>query len=126
MALTRVGHSARILFRRMLQDLGNYLGVMEGIVLNEYEILKHLLWVDDLLLISDSIEGLQKQIDSVLISEKISQMIVNSLKTKVMIFGRSVCNPVFLFNHFKLDIVDEYKYLEVVFNSVSRSNVHIF
>ena len=31
----------------------------------------------------------------------------------VRIFGRNVCNPMFVFNNIKLDILDEYKYLGV-------------
>ena len=72
---------------------------------------------DHLLFMSDSVEGLKKQVDGVFEFCKKSQMIFNSLK-KVMIIGRrSVCNPGFLFNHVKRHIVDEYKYLRVVINT---------
>jgi len=102
------------MFRRMLQDMGNYLEATEGIVLNDREILLHLLWADDLILVSDSCRGLQRQLNGVFKFCKESQMIVNSLKSKVMIFGKNTENPVFMFNDKILDIVESYKYLGII------------
>ena len=48
------------MFRKMLYDMGRYLEIEEGIVLNENEILLHLLWADNLILMSDSSKGLQR------------------------------------------------------------------
>ena len=114
------------MFRRMLQDLSQYLSQKNGIVMNDTNIIMHMLWADDLILISDSSEGLQKQIDGVFEFCRKSQMIVNSLKTKVMLFGNCRKNCSFTFNGTSLDIVNEYKYLGIIFNSIQRSNGCIF
>ena len=64
------------MFRRMLYDMGRYLDIEEGIVLNENEILLHLLWADDLILMSDSSKGLQRQLNDVFQFCKHSQMML--------------------------------------------------
>ena len=47
-----------------------------------------LLFVDDIALISDTIGGLQKQLDILLPFCKDNKIIVNIIKTKVMVFRR--------------------------------------
>ena len=54
------------LFRRYLADLSEYLSCSVGVWLEE-EIILHLLWADDLLIISDTMEGIQKQLDGLAI-----------------------------------------------------------
>ena len=56
------GISSGLLFRRYMADLGNYLNSECGIVISD-EILVHLLWADDLVLFSDTKQGLQKLIN---------------------------------------------------------------
>ena len=53
------GISSGLLFRRYMADLGNYSNSECGIVISD-EILVHLLWADDLVLFSDTKQGLQK------------------------------------------------------------------
>ena len=113
------------MFRRMLSDLSSYLEQEAGIVFNGSDILLHMLWADDLILVSESKEGLQSQLNGVFNFCKRSQMIVNSLKTKIMLFGKKEeCN--FIFNGKQLEVVQDYKYLGVIFNSVCRSNGSVF
>ena len=52
-------------------------------------------------------------------------MIVNSLKTKVMVLGKK-SNAVFSFNNSNIETCENYKYLGIVFNSVCRVNGNIF
>jgi hypothetical protein len=73
------------MFRYMLADLKMYLDAECGINLDT-ELLIHLLWADDLILTSDSPQGLQKQLDGLFKFCAKFQMIVNELKTKIMIF----------------------------------------
>ena len=75
------------MFRYMLADLISYLDTNYGIVLHD-EVRVHLLWADDLVLMSDSPEGLQKQLDGLFTFCSKYQMIVNELKTKIMIYGK--------------------------------------
>lgn len=114
------GPNSPRLFNKFLSDLSQFLSSLYGINIADNLILLHLLWADDLLIVSDTEEGLQSQIDGVHKFCSQSHMIVNELKTKIMIFG--YCNdvPTFIYNGKVLDVVDNYKYLGVVFNSVKR------
>ncbi len=114
------------MFRKMLCDLKEYLDLSNGIVLHKSECLVHLLWADDMILMSNTKEGLQKQIDGLFLFCSNFQMIVNTLKSKVMIFGKRDQNVEFMFNGKNLYIVDSYKYLGVIFNSVQRQGSNIF
>ena len=113
------------MFRYMLADLKNFLHTYCGVVLDD-EILIHLLWADDLVFMSDSPEGLQKQFDGLFTFCSKFQMIVNELKTKVMIFGNSKQSHVFTFNGKELDVVHEYKYLGVIINSVKDARGNLY
>ena len=75
---------------------------------------------------SPSAQGLQNQLNGLLRFCSKNQMIVNELKTKIMIFGKPNVIPEFTFNNKILDIVQEYKYLGVVFNSVKTLKGDIF
>ena len=105
------------IFRYMLLDMKNFLESECGIVINENEILLHLLWADDLVLLSDSPQGLQKQLDGLYKFVSSYQMIVNEMKTKVVIFGTSNRDYSFTFNDKTIEIVEMYKYLGCIFNS---------
>ena len=61
----KVGDSSRNLFRRYMADIGEYLCSHAGGCVEEIIII-HLLWADDLILISDSRNGLQKQLNGLL------------------------------------------------------------
>ena len=108
-------------------DLIEYLNTDCGIALSMDTVLLHLLWADDLILVSDSQDGLQKQLDGLFNFCKKSHTIVNSMKTKVMIFGNcNTTNYKFIYNKKELDIVNGYKYLGVLFNSISRYDGNVF
>ena len=84
-----------------------------------------MLWADDLLILSDSPEGLQMQLNGLFDFCKHIHMIVNETKTKVMVFGNN-CNVEFKYNGKTLEIVNSYKYLGVVVNPVRRYDSNIF
>ena len=112
------------MFRFMLGDLIDYLYKEFGVCLDE-EILCHLLWADDLILMEDSPAGLQKQLDGLFTFCSRFQMIVNETKTKVMIYGNH-SGETFVFNGKPLEIVQEYKYLGVVLSSVTSARGNIY
>ena len=112
------------LFRFMLSDLKCYLDDKHGIVLED-TIVSHLLWADDLVLMSESPEGLQQQLNGLQKHCSKYQMIVNETKTKVMHFGKCVDYD-FIFNEKKLEIVQEYKYLGVVICSTKILKGNLF
>jgi hypothetical protein len=109
------------MFRNMLSDLKDYFKVNHGIVISEEEILTHILWADDLAIVSDSEAGLQEQLDGLFKFCAQFQMIVNELKSKVVIFGQRSGKENFIFNDKPLEIVEKYKYLGNMFNSILRS-----
>ena len=80
------GNTSPTLFRQYLSDLGDFLQQKCGLCIS-HDIIAHLLWADDLVLVSDSKTGLQKQLDGLLSFCEKNLMIVNELKTKVITFG---------------------------------------
>ena len=86
MGVNQGGNASGFLFRKYMANLGNYLRQEFGVVMGD-NILAHLLWADDLILFSDTPEGLQKRLDGLMRFCSKNQMIVNELKTKCMAFG---------------------------------------
>ena len=84
----------------------------------------YLLWADDLILLSDTPQGLQCLIEGL---EKFCRkwhMLVNLIKTKVCIFdnGRKVNLDIhqFYYNGKLIDIVSVYKYLGILFSNAKN------
>ncbi len=90
--------------------------------MSSWDILTHILWADDIILLAESKEELQLLLDNVFEYCKRWQLLVNLSKSKIMIInGRKSENPVFLYNDTTLEIVHEYKYLGVIFSD--RKNI---
>jgi len=115
------GPNSPDMFIDFLSDLRNYLNEKCGIVVND-DILLHLLWADDLIIVANSAADLQKSLDNLAHYCSLWQLILNVLKTKVLIFGQSakkhgdICTA-FKFNGNVIDITDQYKYLGCIFKS---------
>ena len=82
------GIASGLLFRKYLNDLDHYLKKDVGVCINE-AIIAHLLWADDLILFSNTEQGIQKQLDGLKNFCNNNKMIVNETKTKVMHFGKN-------------------------------------
>ena len=80
------GVASGLLFRKYLADLDSYLSTEHGVCIGK-EIVAHLLWADDLILFSDTFHGLQEQLHGLKQFCHNNHMIVNEMKTKVMVFG---------------------------------------
>ena len=119
------GNVSGLLFRKYLADLDEYLCKEVGVCLGD-TIIAHLLWADDLILVTDSIKGLQKQLDGLFNFCSDNMMIVNETKTKVMVCGSARRDIVVKFNDKVLDVVDQYKYLGNLMKSVKRVNEDVF
>ena len=119
------GNVSGLLFRKYMADLSKYLHTEVGICLGD-SIVAHLLWADDLILLSDSVSGLQKQLNGLFRFCSDNMMIVNEMKTKVMVYGPANRNVVFKFNGKTLDIVDQYKYLGNITKSIKTWNGDMF
>ena len=103
------------LFNIYINDLGSY--VYEGsknvpVLLGDSR-LNHLLFADDLLLLSETSNGLQNCLNKLGHFWKLD---VNLNKTKIMIFSngrRNYENYNFIYNGHKLHVTDTYKYLVI-------------
>ena len=79
-----------------------------------------LLYADDLIVMSMTAEGLQRQLDAVQVFCHQRQLSVNLAKTKVVTFGsKAACRPC-IFNSNKLDRVGSYKYLGFKFHATKN------
>ena len=118
------GNASGFLFRKYLSDLSAFLFDKHGVCIGD-SILAHILWADDLVLFSDSISGIQKQLDGLFSFCSKNMMIVNELKTKMMVFGNGAKADIF-FNGNLLKWVDQYKYLGNIISSIKTANGDIF
>ncbi|KAI5080279.1 hypothetical protein GOP47_0005758 [Adiantum capillus-veneris] len=85
-----------------------------------------LLYADDIVLISDSPEGMQRQLDALHRFAQESGLSVNLGKTKVMVFNTTPqwirrSAPTFTYGQEKVEYTDAYTYLGVVFNGPAFS-----
>ena len=118
------GNASGLLFRKYMADLSEYLKTEHGIMIDD-QIIAHLLWADDLVLISDTISGLKKQLEGLKKFCHLNQMTVNELKTKVMVFGSDEKVEV-EFNNKVIEQVDKYKYVGCIINSIKRHDADPF
>ena len=72
------------------------------------------MWADDILILSETKEGLQRKLNTLAGYSKVNRLTVNTKKTQCMIFnktGRLLKNHKFTYNNTTLECVREYKYL---------------
>ena len=111
------GNTSPTLFRQYPSDLSDFLPQKCGLCIS-HDIITHLLWADDLEVVSDSKTGLQKQFDGLLSFSEKNLMIVNEFKTKVITFGCKQDIEIF-FNIQKIETTSHYKYLGNVISTTS-------
>ena len=118
------GPNSPDMFVDFLCDIRNYLNEKCGVILND-NILLHLLWADDMIIVSNSASDLQNSINNLANYCSKWQLVLNVLKTKVMIFGKVPMkdrNSQFNFNGNLIEITKEYKYLGCIF----QNKVNVF
>ena len=116
MGVNQGGVLSPFLFRKYLQDLCQYFENKDGIKLG-VEILMYLLWADDLVMLAETADGLQRQIDRLAKYCHRNQFIINILKTKIVILSKKSAPSEFHVHGNPVEIVDSYKYLGVLFSS---------
>ena len=107
------------LFTEFLYDLKQFLDNEYGVILSE-EIMTYILYADDMILCSDSPEGLQKLIDGLYKFCSKWHLIVSLAKTNVMIFGKKQTHDKFMFGVKEIKIVTHYNYLGTIFSTNTR------
>ena len=92
-----------------LSDLRLYINEKCGIVVDN-DILSHILWADDLIIVANSPAHLQNSIHSLCKYCSRWQLILNVLKTKIMLFGEYPTNVGHIFKLGNdIDITTKYK-----------------
>ena len=124
LGMNQGGSASDVLFRRYMADIGAYLCSHVGVGVEEIIII-HLLWADDLILISDSRNGLQKQLNGLLKYCAKILMIANEMKTKYMVFG-SKTNCELYFDGKLIERVDDYRYLGNIISETTNISGDIF
>ena len=109
MGVNQGGIASGFLFRKYMSDLYDYLKAEVGVCMGSLIIL-YLLWADDLILISNSVEGLQRQLDGLFTFCSDNHTVVNEIKTNCMAYGNVKPFKVF-FNGNVIEQVMKYKYL---------------
>ena len=108
------------LFNEFLSDIPSYLKAVNGIEIDG-TVFTHLLYADDIVLISESVNGLQNSINSLHNFCAKWHLIVNTAKTKVMQIGPKTVSK-FTYNNQVIDNVDTFKYLG---HTISKQkNIH--
>ena len=115
-----------LLFNIFINDIGNTLSTDDTPIIHDSNI-NHLLYADDLVLFSTTEEGLQINIDRVHEYCTNWGLVINTGKSKVMVFsktGRLVKNKFrFVIGMDELEYVNQYKYLGVIFTSNAKFSV---
>ena len=114
-----------LLFTLYINDLEEYL-LSQGNnhldfnddVINGYLKLYTLLYADDTIILANTAQGLQNAMHDLDVYCTNWKLEVNVEKTKVMIFRKRItsCNSVFTLNGQSVDVVNEFKYLGVLFS----------
>ena len=118
------GNCSPILFRKYLYDLKDYLDECTGICFST-EILLHMLWADDLCMVSCTQANAQHQLDGLSKFCSPNQMIGNETKTKYIVFGKTNDFSLVL-NGKAINRVTSDKCLGNIINSMCQPNGNIF
>ena len=110
-------YSAPLLFNIFLADLQKELdSCNDNVKLGENKELRCLLWADDILILSESGDGLQRKLNTLGIYCTNNKLSVNTGKTECMIFNKTgrLIEDKFLFNSTTIKNVRKYKYLGIL------------
>ena len=110
MGVAQGGVTSPYFFKKFLSDLVENLDNDCGIIIHDF-IIKHLLWADDLFLVSSSATGMQKQLNNLDKYCSQWQLVVNTLKTKILVFGMRSISTVFTFHGNTIETSSDYSYL---------------
>ena len=112
------------LFTEFLQGISATFDQDQGIPVDTL-LMVYLLFADDLVLFSESAEGLQKQLTALYLYASLWHIIVSIPKTKVLIFNEryTKVRRNFHYGDNIIEKAEQYKYLGVVYSTKSANNV---
>ena len=119
------GCASDILFRRYLADLSEYLTCHSGVCLGEMIVL-HMLWADDLILVTETIKDMQRQLDGLATFGEKNQAIVNDIKTKIMGINTGDEEITVYFRGKQIEQVTKYKYVGNVMSQINNIRGDVF
>lgn len=103
------------LFTEFLTDLKEYMDISDGITVEDI-MMMYLLFADDLVLFGETPDALQNQINCLFKYVSHWHLIVSIVKTKILIINKRYAqNVIFYYNGTRIDEVEEFKYLGVLF-----------
>ncbi len=76
----------------------------------------HIFYADDLVLAASSPNTLQTMISQLNHYSKTKGLTVNTEKSKILVFNSRKDSPCIYYDGIKLEVVDEFKYLGMIFN----------
>ncbi|XP_053380261.1 uncharacterized protein LOC128548803 [Mercenaria mercenaria] len=118
-----------LLWSMFIEDLELYLGTRPGSGLNFDDLTLILfLYADDMVLFSDTVQGLQQSLEDLHVYCDRWGLSVNIDKTKVMVFrkrGPVRENEKWTYNGSQLEVVNNFNYLGVVFDSHGKFSFNI-
>ena len=118
------GNASPILFRSYLSDIKDYLDEYTGICISN-EIILHMLWADDLYMVSCNTDHAQRQLNGLSKFCAPNQMVTNEIKTKYMAFGK-IKDVKLKLNGKLLEQVQSYKCLGNIISSTKTVTGDIF
>ena len=118
------GMTSGLMFRKYMSDLSEHLSKLFGIVVSN-AIIIHILRGDDLIIFSDSVDGLQRQLNGLQKFCSQNKIIVNETKTKFMDLGMAGQFAAY-YNGNNIRQVEEFKYLDTIIRSKKRWNQDVF
>ena len=117
-----------LLFNIFINDIGNSLLSHDAPIVHDSKV-NHLLYADDLVLLSTTEEGLQRNIDKVHEYCRQWGLVINTDKSKVMAFSKERITGInknkfrFVIGNDDIEYVSQYKYLGVIFTSNAKFSV---
>ena len=119
--VTQGGNASPSIFREYLSDLWDYRDEYTGVCLSDITIsdtiLLNLLWADDLIMVSTTPSGAQKQLNGEEAFSRKNQTTVNNLNTKVVMLGKQM-DLKLTYKQNVIEEVDHYKYLGNIIRSI--------
>ena len=116
-----------ILFNIYISNIDRYLRDPESDIILHDIAISHFLYADDLVIVANSKEGLQKKLEALGNFAKDKDLTVNKKKSQIIIFNKMgrKCKDTFTFHGEKLEVVQTYTYLGIEMTSSGSFSVAI-
>ena len=113
-----------LLFNIFMADLPDKFSKNDNVSLDDSQKIKCIIWADDILLLSETENGLTNMLECLNHYCNINELVINADKTKCMVFNKSghLFRKKFILGSKKIETVRSYKYLGLVFTPSGEIN----